>query len=295
MHSILKQLAGSLTMLSCVVLSVVLTGCAASAPPAISPSTDPAVIGEGRPGSGYLKGYMLAKDYPNSLALLPPPPTTNSPAQAADNHAYEASKKLREGARAKMAFDDNELKFPAAAGAFSCAMGLPITLETTPHTTILLRRSLIDAGVATYSAKNHYQRTRPFVVNKHSTCAPKEEEKLAKDGSYPSGHAALGWAWALILAEVSPERADTILQRGLAFGQSRAICGVHWQSDVDAGRLVGSAAVAKLHANETFNAQMAAAKIEIAQARQKLVGQTTDPAKAPLCSAEAAAIASEKK
>ena len=41
----------------------------------------------------------------------------------------------------------------------------------------------------------------------------------------------------------------TILQRGIAFGQSRVICGAHWQSDVDAGRLVGSAAVAKLHAN----------------------------------------------
>ena len=286
MYSILKQLAGSFTVLSCIVL----VGCAATVPPAISPSTDPAVVGEGRPGSGYLKGYMLAADYSNSLALLAPPPAANSAAQIADAQAYEANKSLRQGARGQMAFDDNNLKFPLAAGVFSCAMGLPISQETTPHTNMLLRRTLIDAGLATYSAKNHYQRTRPFVANKEPTCVPKEEATLAKDGSYPSGHAALGWAWSLILAELSPERADTILQRGLAFGQSRAICGVHWQSDVDAGRLVGSAAVAKLHANATFAAQMAAAKLEISQAREKLTKLAVDPAKTSLCATEAAAL-----
>ena len=295
MHSIFKKVNVSLAMLSCFVSMVALMGCAASAPPVLSAPTDPAVVGEGRPGSGYLKGYMLAADYPNSLALLAPPPAANSAAQAADAQAYEANKSLRQGMRGQMAFDDNNLKFPAAAGVFNCAMGLPISQEATPHTNMLLRRTLIDAGLATYKAKNHYQRSRPFVANKEPTCVPKEEATLTKDGSYPSGHAALGWAWSLILAELSPERADTILQRGMAFGQSRAICGVHWQSDVDAGRLVGSAAVAKLHTNETFNAQMAAAKLEIAQARQKLVGQTADPAKAALCSTEAAAIASEKK
>ena len=180
MHSILKQLAGRLTMLSCVVSMVVLVGCAASAPPAISPSTDPAVVGEGRPGSGYLKGYMLAADYPNSLALLPPPPAANSAAQAADVQAYEASKSLRQGARGQMAFDDNNLKFPLAAGVFSCAMGLPISQEATPHTNMLLRRTLIDAGLSTYKAKNNYQRTRPFVANKESTCVPKEDATLSQ-------------------------------------------------------------------------------------------------------------------
>lgn len=291
MHSVIQPLAGRLVMLG----GIILAGCTATVPTAPLPSTDPDVVGEFRPGSGYLKGYMSTQELPNSLELLAPPPVANSAAQTADDQAFQATKALRLGARGQMAFDDNNLKFPVAASIFSCAMGLPISQEATPHINMLLRRTLIDAGLSTYKSKNHYQRTRPFATFKEATCAPKEDAALAKDGAYPSGHAALGWAWALVLSEVSPERADAILQRGHAFGQSRVICGAHWQSDVNGGRLVGSAAVAKLHANATFAAQMAAAKTEIAQAREKLSKQAIDAAQVARCAAEAAAVASEKK
>ncbi len=254
-----------------------LTGCSAIpvAPTAVSaaastsnaPATDPAVVGEYRVGSGYLKGYLNAAEMPDSLALLPLPPAVNSAALAADTATFHATKASRSGVRGQMAFDDNNLKFPAAASVFSCAMGLPISQEATPHINMLLRRTLVDAGLSTYKAKDHYKRIRPFATFNESTCAPKEDAALAKDGAYPSGHAALGWAWALVLAEVSPERADAILQRGHAFGQSRVICGAHWQSDVNAGRQVGSAAVAKQHANPVFAAQMTAAKQEALQIR----------------------------
>ena len=267
---------------------------ASVAPGSVAPSTNPAEVGEFRPGSGYLKGYLQAQDNPDSLALLPPPPAADSAAQAADKQMFESTKALRQGARGQMAFDDNNLKFPAAASVFSCAMNLHISQEATPHINMLLRRTLIDAGLATYKAKNHYQRMRPFATFKESTCAPKEDAALAKDGAYPSGHAALGWAWSLVLAEISPERADAILQRGHAFGQSRVICGAHWQSDVNAGRLIGSAAVAKQHANAIFVDQMAAAKIEVVQAREKQAKQAVDPAQKALCATEAAAIAAEK-
>lgn len=152
------------------------------------------------------------------------------------------------------------------------------------HASVSRRRSLVDAGLSTYRAKDHYQRTRPFVQFKEASCTPDEEAKLAKDGSYPSGHSALGWAWGLLLAELMPERADALVQRGYAFGQSRVVCGVHWQSDVDAGRVVGSAAVARLHADPVFQAQMRAASAEIAAARKAGRGSMRD------CGAEAAAL-----
>jgi len=79
---------------------------------------------------------------------------------------------------------------------------------------MILRRTLADAGLSTYAAKNHYQRHRPFMVNNTPTCTPDEEEALRKDGSYPSGHTSIGWAWALILTEVFPDQADVILERG---------------------------------------------------------------------------------
>ena len=113
-------------------------------------------------------------------------------------------------------------------------------------------------------AKNKYMRVRPFVLYNTNTCYPEEEEKLRNTGSYPSGHTATSWGYALLLAEINPERRDEILKRGFEMGQSRVICGYHWQSDVDAARLSSAGAVAVLHANPEFQKQMEKAKQEFA-------------------------------
>lgn len=52
-------------------------------------------------------------------------------------------------------------------------------------------------------------------------------------------HAATGPT--LQLAELRPDRADTILKRGRDFGESRVICDQEWQSDIEAGRTVEAA------------------------------------------------------
>ena len=107
---------------------------------------------------------------------------------------------------------------------------------------------------------------------------------MRKDGSYPSGHTAIGWGWALILTELVPDRAEEILARGRAFGESRNVCNAHWYSDVVAGRLVGAAAVAKLHANREFLAAMDAARVDINRAREQGLTPKSD------CAAEAKAL-----
>lgn len=258
------------------------TACSTQPP---APPHAPGSVPESRPGSGYLKGYLEAKDMPDSLMLVGAPPTPGSAAFAADEAVHKAMKELRSGPRGALATRDAVLTFPAAAEAFACALGVPITQEQTPHTTMLLRRSLSDAGGATYGAKNKYQRARPFVHFKEGTCTPEAEGRLAKDGSYPSGHTALGFAWGLILAEVAPERSSALISRGEAFGQSRLVCGVHWYSDVVAGRTIGAAAVSRLHSDPVFVAQVAAAKEEVAAARAKGLKPQGD------CAAEAAALA----
>jgi len=134
---------------------------------------------------------------------------------------------------------------------------------------VILRRTLADAGLSTYAAKDHYQRPRPFVVNNTPTLIPGEEDHLAEDGSYPSGHTAIGWAWALILTEFFPEQTDAILERGKEFGISRMVCNVHWYSDVVAGRMMGAATVARLHANEDFLVDMEVAKMELGKLRSQ--------------------------
>ena len=218
-------------------------------------------IKEVRPG--ILEGYLSQSEFPNSLMLVPPPPEEGSKAYELDLEFAAKCAGLDDEARKAQAVRDNVLHFPEAAGAFNSVLEIEISEQSTPHLYMILRRTLADAGLSTYTAKNHYQRERPFVVNGTPTLVPDEEEMLREDGSYPSGHTAIGWAWALILSEVFPDQSDVILERGKQFGISRNICNVHWHSDVVAGRMMGAAAVAILHANADFLIDLEAAKAEV--------------------------------
>jgi acid phosphatase (class A) len=219
--------------------------------------------------SKMLAGYLAFDALPDSLALLPPPPAGGSAAAALDEEVNSKNLAQRFTPRWALAARDADLSFPNAAGTFSCALNIPVSEQDTPHLYMLLRRSSTDAIVATLKAKVHYRRTRPFVMHKTPSCTPDWDNKLKKDGSYPSGHSAIGWTWALILSEIDPERSDAVLARGRAFGESRLVCHVHWQSDVIAGRFMGAAVVDRLHANPVFLADLQAAKAEIAAVRAR--------------------------
>lgn len=212
---------------------------------------------------GLLEGYLAQDARPDSLKLLDPPPSPGSVAFALDEAVAQATFAVQGGSRWQLAARDADLHFPAAAGIFACASGIRISEEDTPRLYTLLRRTLTDAGLATYKAKEHYKRRRPFLINGQPTCTPDEEEELTTDWSYPSGHTSVGWAWALILSEIVPNQQDQILQRGREFGKSRNVCNVHWYSDVQAGLLTGAATVAQLQANPVFRADLRAAAVEI--------------------------------
>ena len=211
-------------------------------------------------------GYLTADNAPNAANFLPPPPAEGSPREQADIVAYRALRSLEGGERWAIARADNEIETPGAPRAFDCALGFKFEPEKTPTLTMLLGRMLGDLETIQTPAKRGWFRKRPFVVEPLPTCiAP--ETWLAASGAYPSGHSALGWAWALVLAEMAPDRADPILRRGLAYGESRAVCGVHYVSDVEAGRIVGAAMVARLKADPGFQADFARAKEEFDAAR----------------------------
>jgi acid phosphatase (class A) len=230
-------------------------------------------------------GYLPENALPDSLSLLPPPPAPGSAAQAQDDATAKAALSLFGSPRWLQATDDADLNFPQAAETFSCAVGVRVGAADTPRLYALLRRTLVDDGSATHAAKTKYQRARPFTVNAAPICTPDDAGYLRTNGSYPSGHSAVGWSWALILAEIAPERAAAIFARGLAFGESRLICNVHWLSDVTAGRLIASATVASLHDQPEFRADVAAARVEVAAARAQGLRPKRD------CAREAAQLA----
>ena len=218
---------------------------------------------------GILEGYFSKDQIPNSVIILPQPPAEGSPEWGLDQELAEKYLNSENQKRKEMATRDAELQFPEATAAFNGVLDMDITEEITPMVYMILRRTMTDAALSTYQAKQHYKRPRPFMINGAPTCTPDSEEYLQEDGSYPSGHTTIGWTWALILAELFPENADLILVRGREFGISRSVCNVHWHSDVVAGRIMGDAVVTRLRTDEDFLRDMIVAKAEIQKIRKK--------------------------
>lgn len=267
-----------LTLLALLSMALGLGGCS-GIPTAQAPAEIPEIY------PGILQGYLPMDEPLLSIEFVPPAPQPGSLRQAMDDSVVEQMLPLRGSARWELATADAALGFPEAADTFSCALGMPISESQTPALYMLLRRTVADLGMSTSSAKKGYQRPRPFMVNGEPTCTPDEEELLRQDGSYPSGHTAIGWGWALILSELAPHRVEALVARGRAFGESRNVCNVHWRSDVVAGRMAGAAAVARLHTNEAFRTAMAEAKADIDRQREANLAPNRD------CGWEAAALA----
>lgn len=72
---------------------------------------------------------------------------------------------------------------------------------------------------------------------------------------------------------------------GQTLDNGRMACGLHWQSDLQAGPVVGGVAVARWQADPVSQAQAQLAKAEIAAARAQ--GSMSDRQD---CAAEAAAL-----
>lgn len=210
--------------------------------------------------------FLEESQVANSLELLPAVPEANSVLFLYDKAQYDWGKLQRNTPRGVQAFHDARVGGNGVPKAFSEAFGVEITKEVTPEIYKLVINMKEDAGdLSTRSAKDEYMRIRPFAFFNEDTCNPEQQKELSTNGSYPSGHTAIGWATALVLSEVNTDRQNEILKRGFEMGQSRVICGYHFQSDVDAARIVASGVVARLHADNGFNAQLKKAKDEFAK------------------------------
>jgi acid phosphatase (class A) len=213
-------------------------------------------------------GYLPQASSLHAEAWLPPPPAEDSMANAADVAAYLHSRALIGTAREQEARADDVMK-PAEAVAlrFSYVMGVTLDRRSTPRLLKMMDLVRNDAEWLMLPVKKAVAsggRRRPFIDFPNLPKCPLSSDTLGATGAYPSGHAITGWLWGSILAEIAPAFADALLARGVAFGDSRVVCGFHYPSDVSAGRLAASALLARLHADPKFLADLAAAKKEVA-------------------------------
>ncbi len=226
--------------------------------------------------SGFLSGqakntldpvpYLTLKQMPNIINCLPAPPDTASEMFKHDINRFFWGKEQRlDPERATMARRDAVWGYDHVLDIFSEPFGMHISQEETPEIWDLLTRGIVTVTQIRKAPKKFYQRQRPFMYfHEHLLTDGVEESDadLSKDGSYPSGHTATAWATALILSELNPASADALFARAYKYGDSRVIVGAHWQSDVEAGRLVAAIGYSQLHNSPEFCEQMAKAKAE---------------------------------
>lgn len=226
-------------------------------------------------------GY-LSQGEPDTVAVTPQSPAPGSVRDAADRAIFKATRSLQGSPRWALAQNDAVLTIPALLRDFSCAAGLDLTEQDAPALVLVWRRLYPDINAAYSAPKNLYRRPRPYMRDDGPICVPRSKA-LDESYDYPSGHATFGWTWGLVLADLIPARAGSILARARAFGESRAVCGVHSASAVTEARTVGSSVFSAVQSSPAFQADMAAARRQLAS----LPGSPP----APACQAQAALLA----
>jgi acid phosphatase (class A) len=208
---------------------------------------------------GYLWGHEV--DY---RVVLGPPPAADSPRDRADQELVKQYQSVDEERWQQAKLDETQLY-----SRFAEAFGRAIDPKASPVLMKLLDRALLDVDATTSAAKDHFSRPRPYqrmhlqrVCNRDDT--PEPEEHPMHGASYPSGHSTHGWAVAMILARVAPNRAAALLERAEEYEESRLVCGMHFPTDVEAGQVVATAVVSHLDASKQFQADLTRARREYA-------------------------------
>lgn len=196
---------------------------------------------------------------------LPSPPMYGSELFKIDEQEYSLGRSMQGSSRWQMAIDD--ASYRQFDKHMSEELGIQITKNKTPSIYRLLRIIQKSSLRVVDKYKAVYKRPRPYVYYDSADCVANKNGENAS-WSYPSGHASFSWAAALALSELNPDDEKGIMKKATEYGQSRVICGSHWQSDVDAGQKVGSTLYAALKEHPEFVDVMVDAEVELRSAKE---------------------------
>ncbi len=210
-----------------------------------------------------VKGYLPAGAM-DVKAVLAAPPAVDSAVDKADVEHVRAVNAHANAARWQKALLDDASVYDR----FSEQLGFTPDRKRMPRFVRLLNRVAEDAFAVAGEAKKIYPRPRPFQrFQMTRLCGqaqvPKPDASPSGGTSYPSGHAVVSWAVALVMAEAVPSGAQSIIARAADYGESRVVCGLHFPSDIDAGHQLAAAVVDKLLALPEFRRDFQCAKTEL--------------------------------
>ena len=207
--------------------------------------------------------YIPQDKLPDVVQILPAPPQDPSADFDYDILRYMWGKQQRKDSlRLAMAVRDAVWNLDTTIVILAEPFGLKISKADTPAIYNVLSRGVTTIEGIRVKPKAHYFRIRPFAYFQEPSIFPQDDDWLAKEGSYPSGHTIRAWACAMVMAQINPAAAEAVFARAWESGVSRVISGCHWQSDVDASRPVASIGYSKLQTSQEFLIDMALAQAE---------------------------------
>jgi acid phosphatase (class A) len=200
----------------------------------------------------------LAPAAVDATALIPPPPALGSAEDRLDFDNTLAVHTHATAADLALGRDQDKL----SPFHYAALIGPWFTAEKLPRTAALFKQVEAEAKAVSDEAKNYFKRPRPYHVAPalfpHSI-----EHEDPTHYSYPSGHSTRGMVFALLLAELFPEKRAALLAKGRESGWLRVEGGVHYPLDVFAGRVLGPALARAFLASPAFQHDLAAVRAEI--------------------------------
>lgn len=176
-------------------------------------------------------GKYLKTDDLDVTKVIPAAPADDSLATAADlETVYQVQKRRTPElvALANYFAEDTVFQYDAVIGLWFTAANLPRTAE-------FFQQIDSDRYAISSKGKQVWQRPRPPLLDPRiKPCV-----HLPKSGAYPSGHSTQAFLWAGLLAEIFPEHRAALRERAELVAWSRVIGGVHYPTDITAGRILG--------------------------------------------------------
>jgi acid phosphatase (class A) len=208
------------------------------------------------PALAYERPHYLSSNAIDLTVILPPPPRPASKAEEDDVAAVAAIQREASPERAAQAIADDEATVRRFAGS---VLGPRFTEENAPKTFALLRRVSEEGNAISELAKQKWDRPRPFLVSKQVRSLVAQPT----NASYPSGHTTFAYEMAILLGSMIPDKRDVLFERAADFARSRIITGVHFPTDIAAGRSAGTSIAALLLQSESFMKDFVEAKAEL--------------------------------
>ena len=204
-------------------------------------------------------GHFVADNVLDFRALITPPPAADSLVTRAELDVVLHFQDLRTPALAKRAQEiENETLFSFA----SDVVGPWFKTESLPRTAALFAAVREDFIPVNRASKALWPRKRP----PYADARVKPCVEFSDSGAYPSGHGIQSALWAVLLGELLPDRAASFQNRALETRRMKLFTGVHYPSDLEAGRIVGDALAREMLKSPALQQALVEARLEIAAA-----------------------------